>query len=135
MPGFHRASEAAVNVFRVDETYLFKHYFDGDEVFDRLKHYYNNQHYRFEIPAEDFEEISEFLQEHGYALVEVENIEEFVVVVEKYTEHPDNIFKASVMQRGDADYNVFLMKDQVAVEDAVHNGATRVTDTDLAVPF
>ena len=44
MASFHRASHERVNIFVVDETHLFKHYFDGEGIFDRLRRYYNNQH-------------------------------------------------------------------------------------------
>lgn len=135
MAEFRRAGDEQVNVFEVDEWYLFKQYFDGDEVFDRLKQYYNNQHYRFEVPLDDFENLRSFLAEYGYGLVVVDAIEEFVVVVEKYTSHPENIFKQSVMQRSVDGYNCFLMTDQTAVEQAVHDGATRLTETELSNPF
>ena len=135
MASFRRAGDERVNVFEVDELYLFKHYFDSDEVFDRLKQYYNNQHYRFEVPPDDFEALRSFLGEHGYGLVVVSAIDEFVVVVEKYTSHPENIFKQSVMQRSVDGHNCFLMTDQAAVEQAVHDGATRLTETELSTPF
>lgn len=48
MAAFRRAGDEWVNVFEVDETHLFKHYFDGEAMFDRLKQYYNNQQYRSE---------------------------------------------------------------------------------------
>jgi hypothetical protein len=114
---------------------LFKHYFDGKEVFVRLKRYYNNQQYRFEVPSGEFEAIRSFLAEHGYGLVVVDAIEAFVEVVKQYTKHPNNFFNASVLQRAADGYNYFLMTDQKAVEDAVHEGAIRLTNTDLQNPF
>lgn len=48
-------------------------------------------------------------------------------------EQPDDIFKGSVLQRSDGDHNLFVLTDQVAVEQAVHQGATRITETDLVV--
>jgi len=124
-----------VNVFEVDGTYLFKHYFDGAAVFQRLESYYNNQQYRFEVPPGRFPELREFLDVHGYELTVVDGVEEFVVVVEKYTAHPDDIFKASVMQRAADGYNHFLLTDQPAVERAVAGGAVRLTETALENPF
>jgi len=135
MAAFRRAGQEQVNVFEVDETYLFKHYFDGDEVFDRLKQYYNNQQYRFELPPDEFEDLQSFLAKYGYGLVVVNAIKEFVVVVEKYTIHPENIFKESVIQRSVNDHNCFLMTDQAAVEQATQERATRLTETDLNHPF
>lgn len=135
MGSFRRASTEQVNVFEVDESYLFKHYFDGEDVFDRLKDYYNNRQYRFEVPPDEFEEIRSFLDDHGYGLVIVDELAEFVVVVEKYTAHPENIFKQSVIQRSVDGTNCFLMTEQTAVEQAVHEGACRLTEMDLPNPF
>jgi hypothetical protein len=135
MAEFRRASHEQVNVFEVDDIYLFKHYFDNEEVFDRLKQYYNNQQYRFEVPPDEFEDLHSFLEEHCYGLVVVDVLEAFVVVVKVYTAHPDNIFKASVIQRTVDGYNCFLLTDQMAVEQAVQNGATRLTETNVPNPF
>jgi hypothetical protein len=135
MAEFRRAGDEQVNVFEIDETYLFKHYFDNEEVFDRLKRYYNNQQYRFELPADTFEELRSFLAEHGYGLVVVEAVEEFAVVVKKYTQHPENIFKGSVIHRSVDGYNCFLMTDQAAVDRATREGAIRLINTDLENPF
>ena len=130
-----RTGEGEVNVFRVDERFLFNHYFEGETVFDRLKQYYNNQQYRFEVPPEEFDGLRTFLADHGYLLAVVDDVAPFVVVVQKYTYHPENIFKDSVMQRGDANYNYFLMKDRAAVDGVVENGATPIDRTDLEHPF
>jgi len=135
MAEFRRAGDEQVNVFEIDETYLFKHYFDGEEVFDRLKRYYNNQEYRFEVPADAFEDLRSFLAEHGYGLVVIDSVAEFAVVVKKYTQHPENIFKGSVIHRSVDGYNCFLMTDQAAVDRATRDGAIRLTNTDLENPF
>jgi len=135
MAAFRRAGDEQVNVFEIDETYLFKQYFDDEDVFDRLKPYYNNQQYRFEVPPDEFEDLRSFLTEYGYGLAVVDVIEEFVVVVEKYTAHPENIFKESVIQRSIDGYNCFLMTDQTAVEQATREHATRLAETELDHPF
>lgn len=133
--GFRLASHERVNAFPVGDDYLFKHYFEGDHVFARLKDYYNPQGYRFEVPAAAFEDVQSFLANHGYGLVTVEVVSAFVVVVPKYTAHPDRIFKYSVIHRSIDEYNCFLLKDQEAVERAVEGGATRLTATDIDNPF
>lgn len=135
MAAFRPATHEPINAFLIDGVYLFKHYFDGDEVFSRLRTYYNNQQYRFEVPEEDFDTIWSFLADHGYGLVTVDAPEAFVVVVRKYTQHPENIFKESVMHRSIPDFNCFLMTSQDAVERATIAGATRLTDTNLDNPF
>lgn len=135
MTAFRRASHERVNVFEVDGLYLFRHYFDGEETFARLKPYYNNRQYRFEVPPEEFEELRAFLAERGYGLVVVDAAEEFAIVVRKYTAHPENVFEASVLQRSVDGYNCFLMADREALDRAIEEGATRLVDTDFENPF
>lgn len=135
MGGFRRAGREQVNVFEVDDVYLFKHYFDGDHVFARLKEYYNNQAYRFEVPPSEFAALKSFLDEEGYGLVRVEDATPFVVVVRKYTAHPENIFKGSVIHRSMDGFNSFLMTDQESVEAAVEGGAERLRASDVENPF
>lgn len=135
MMAFHRASSERVNVFEVDESYVFKHYFDGDDVFARLRPYYNFHQYRFEVPPEEFDELREFLDDEGYGLVVVDAVEEFVVAVKQYRSHPDKIFKRSVMQRSADGYNFFLLTDAEAVDRALDDGARQVDDVPAESPF
>lgn len=132
---FRRASQERVNAFPVGDRYLFKQYFEEDPVFARLKEYYRPGEYHFAVPADEFGAVQSFLADRGYGLVAVDPVEAFVVVVRKYTAHPDRIFKYSVTHRGQGDYNCFLLKDREAVERAVDDGATRIADTDLESPF
>jgi hypothetical protein len=124
-----------VNAFRVDDRYLFKHYFEGEDVFARLKQYYHNQGYRFEVPPDEFERVRAFLADEGYDLVVREDPDPFVVVVEQYTAHPEDVFTESVVHRSVEGYNCFLLTDRMAVARAVSEGATRLADTDLDGPF
>jgi len=130
-----RTADVQVNAFEVDGTYLFKHYFEGEDVFDRLRPFYNHSQYRFEVPPEEFAELRGFLAEQGYELVVVEALAKFVVAVEKYTAHPESIFEDSVGQRSADGHNCFLLTDQYAVAGAVAEGATRLPETDLPNPF
>jgi hypothetical protein len=135
MGSTERTGVGRVNAFPVDERFLFKHYFEGETVFDRLKPYYNNQQYRFEVPPAEFDGLRTFLADHGYLLAVVDDLDPFVVVVEKYTHHPENVFKDSVIQRGDATHNYFLLKDEAAIDRVVRNGATPIGRTDFDHPF
>lgn len=135
MAEFRRAGTEQVNVFWVDETYVFKGYFDSDKIWSRLKQFYNNQQYRFEIPPDEFGWVRSLLEEHGYGPVVVDEVPEFVVVVKKYTNHPENVFKASVMHRSVDQFNCFLVKDQAEMERLIQEGATPITETGLENPF
>lgn len=130
-----RSGTQEIHVFPVDEFYLFKHYFDDEAVWDRLKRWYNNQQYRFEVPESEFGDVRSFLEDEGYGVTVIESLEKFVVVVKKYTGHPENIFKESVIQRSVDGYNCFLMTDQMAVARAVDEGAVRFGETGLSSPF
>lgn len=123
MEEFHRAGHERVNAFPVDEEYWFKHYFDDDEVFADVRSFYNPADYRFELPADRLSDVQSRLAEHGYGLVVVEAVEEFVVVKRKYTTHPRSIFRGAVLQRSVDQFNCFVMKDQAAVEQAIDLGA------------
>ncbi|MFB6254792.1 MAG: hypothetical protein ABEI06_09285 [Halobacteriaceae archaeon] len=124
-----------VNAFLIEDTYLFKHYFEGDEVFDILREYYNNYQYRFEVPVDEFNWVQSVLASHSYALVEVEDFRPYIVVVKQYTNHAENIFKDSVHHTSEQGYNFFLMKNKTAVETCIKQGATALQDHDMPSPF
>ena len=132
MPTFE-VDRVPINVFLVDGKYLFKHYFEWDDLFASLRQYYNQTAYRFEVSTDAFNEVRTLLEDRYFDVTVVDNPERFCVLREKYTEHPKVLFKASVLQREHKDYNVFLMKDQLSVEQAVNNGATRLADSDVDV--
>ena len=132
-PARSRAAGSAVNVFRFDGTYYFRHYFTGETVFARLRRFYENQQYRFAVPVSEFDGVRRFLETHGYDLQVVADPERYTVAVRKYTAHPDNIFKEAVDQRSRDGYNLFVLSDLAAVEDAANNGATRLRETELSL--
>lgn len=128
-------ADERVNVFRFDDRYLFKHYFDGEAVFERLKPHYDAEEYRFDVPAHRFEPLRVFLGERGYDLRVVDDPEEYVVAVRKYSEHPEGIFGDAVFQWHGTDHNCFLLRDQRAVEAAVRDGALWLPETRISVTF
>jgi hypothetical protein len=134
MPSFDVDRER-INLFAVDDRYLFKQYFEEDDLFAELRRYYNEDDYRFEVPQERFDEIRNILQEYFYDPVVVDEPEQFCVVYPKYSDHPDVLFKASVLQRSTGDHHVFLMKDELSVDQAVNNGAERLSDASVDSPF
>ena len=109
MAEFRRAGDEQVNVFEIDGTYLFKHYF-APSAYGCLRPHYDHASYRFELPAASFDDVRRRLAGHGYALEPVAALSPYVVVVRQYTAHPDNIFKASVHQWSRDGYNLFLAR-------------------------
>lgn len=131
MPEFEVDREQ-IYVFEVDDTYLFKHYFERNDIFSELSDYYVRDEYRFEVPNEDFSNVAKFLEDNYYELNIVENLSEFCVVKEEYTEHADILRNAALKWNRDG-YNFFLMKDPISVDQAIEEGATRLEDTDMVL--
>lgn len=97
------------NVFEVEEMYLFKQYFDRDEVFKELRPYYNADFHRFEISQDDFDDVDELLDQHFYSTNVVSEPERFCVVYPEEGDVPDVLFIASVLQQRTGDHLLFLM--------------------------
>ena len=133
--GAHPDREVSLNAFHVGDSYLFKHYFESEAVFDRVRRYYDDDRYRFAVPTNEFDGVRRFLRDEGYALEPVASPDDYVVTVRKYTTHPDNIFETSVLRRTHGDYTLFLLKDENAVATAVTDGATRLRESPLSVTF
>lgn len=122
-----------INVFEINGTYVFTHYFDNNEVFDQLRQYYNQSAYRFEVPTKDeLDQVDELLDEYFYDLEVVDDVEPFCVVKDKYSEHSD-ILRNTVVKFERGQHNVFVMKDKLAAEQAVEQGATPLDETDVDI--
>lgn len=120
-------------VFELDGTYVFKHYFEREDVFEAVADYYDREAYRFEVPRREWGDVAATLREFFYEPEVVEDVDDFVVVKEAYTEHAE-ILKHSVANWSRRGYNFFLMKEPHWVERAVQaHEATRVAETDLVV--
>lgn len=131
MPQFDVEAER-INVFEIDDQYLFKYYFDRTDLFEEFREYYNDEEYRFEIPAEEFDAIRERLAEEYFDPVIVEDLESFCVVKEKYTEHAE-ILKNSVANWERRGHLFFLMKDELSVKEALERGADRLEETEFVL--
>ncbi len=118
-----------INVFKVGNRYLFKHYFENRKIFEKLEKYYVRHRYRFEIPSETYGAFKKELESEGYKLEEVEDPEPLCVVKPKYTEMKE-ILKKSVYKEVKKDDLIFVMKDKVAVEEAVQLGAKPLEETE-----
>jgi len=58
-------------------------------VFEALSEYYNEEAYRFEIPAEELDVFREELTGEYIEVVVAEELESYCVVIEQYTEYGD----------------------------------------------
>ncbi len=121
-----------IRVFPMDDEYWFSHYFDRQDLFQRLREYYNDDAYRFEIPAEAFETVREELADEYIELDVVEDREAFCVVKEQYSEYGE-ILRDSVAHWERRGQRFFLMKDDLAVREALERGAERLEDTEYVL--
>jgi hypothetical protein len=131
MPEFDVDPER-IRVFPMDGEYWFSHYFDRQDLFQRLREYYNEDDYRFEIPADEFETVRQELAEEYVELDVVEDREAFCVVKEQYSEYGD-VLRDSVAYWERRGQRFFLMKDDLAVKEAVERGAERLADTEYVL--
>jgi hypothetical protein len=119
-------------VFKIDDEYLFSEYFDHTDLFEQLVEYYDDDTYRFEVPAEEFDEVQSLLEEFYYDPVIVDEPAAFCVVKPIYAEHAMTL-KQSVLSWERDQHRFFLMKSPLTVDDAVKRGATRLADTDYVL--
>jgi hypothetical protein len=131
MPQFDVDAER-ITVFCIDEEYLFSHYFDQTDVFEDLSAYYTEDAYRFEVPAEDFDAVRGRLEEAYFAPEVVTDLEPYCVVIGKYDEHAA-ILRESVVTWERRGHRFFVMKDDLAVKEALEQGADRVSETEFAL--
>lgn len=127
----HRADET-IPLFSIGDAYYFKYYFEDRELFGELSQYYNNEDYRFEVPSDEIDAVVQLLNENGKHPQRVTEPDSYVVVKKKYTNHPDVLFKKSVLKADTPGFNLFLMQDEPAVETAVTSGATPLGETNLS---
>ncbi|MFA9516606.1 hypothetical protein ACERIT_05225 [Halopenitus sp. H-Gu1] len=131
MPQFDVDAER-INLFEIDGQYLFKQYFERTDLFEEFREYYNDDAYRFEIPQDDLDVVRERLTEAYFEPVIVDDLESFCVVKEKYTEHAE-ILKHSVTHWERRGHLFFIMKDELAVKEAVERGADQLEETEFVL--
>lgn len=131
MPDFDVTPER-ITAFHLDDEYVFTHFFERTDIFESLQKYYNHTEYRFDVPADEFEDVREQLADYYYEFDVVDDLEPYCVVKEAYTPHAD-ILKSSVIHWSRDGYNFFVMKDEASVAQAVEQGATPIAETALVL--
>ena len=112
-----------INVFKVGKLWLFKYFFDNRELFEALLDHYNKDLYRFEFKSTGARNNAlKLLERNGFDYDLVENLQGYMVKLPKFAKYAQ-ILKNSVATKETATERLFLMKDLVAVEEAVGQGA------------
>ena len=112
-----------ITIFKLGKLWVFKQFFDKREVFDALLDYYNRDQYRFEFKSIGARNNAlKILERNGFDYDLVESLLGYVVDLPKSAKYAQ-ILKNSVAFKETANERIFLMKDLVAVEEAVGLGA------------
>ena len=129
MPTFD-VGQDEITAFEFGQTYLFKQYFDKDDLFQQHQEYYNPDKCRFEIPGEELSEVSQILDRFFNELRIADEPMDYCVVQKKQVDSSE-ILRNSVANQRRGNYEIYLMKNELSVRQAVKKGATRLGKTDL----
>lgn len=117
-----------INIFRLRDKYVFKHYFKERELYTELSKHYNTGNYRFEIrKEEELDQIIILLEKHGYqiGIIQEPAQHEFTVKISRYKKHAP-ILKKAVDVFDEGDDRIMVLKDRVSVEEALGMGAEKL---------
>ena len=125
MPEFDvKRKRTRINVFKIDKIYVFKHFFDGKEIFKGLVDFHNSDSYRFEMKnAGVRNKVMKFLEmKGGFDVYLIENPADFMVKISRNKKYA-GILRNSVDFKETIDTRIFIMKDMATVEEAISLGA------------
>jgi len=113
-----------INVFKVGKLWVFKHFFDDNkELFRQLADHYNRETYRFEFKSvRERNQALKLLERNGFDAYLIEDLKGYVVKLDKFRKYAP-VLRNSVAFTETAKEGIFLMKDLVAVEEAIQFGA------------
>ena len=129
MPTFDVEQEE-ITAFEFGQTYLFKQYFDKDDLFQQLQEHYNSDKYRFEVPGGEISKVRQILDSFFYELKIADEPMDYCVVQDKQVDSSD-ILRNSVANQRQGNYEIYLMKNEMSVGQAIEKGATRLKKADL----
>lgn len=114
MPSFDVEQEE-ITAFEFGQTYLFKQYFDENDLFQQLQEHYNSDKYRFEVPGGELLEVKQILDSFFYKLKIAHEPLDYCVVQNKQADSSD-ILRNSVANQRRGNYEFYLMKDEISVK-------------------
>jgi hypothetical protein len=129
MPTFN-VDTTKILMFKVEDGYFFRYYFDNEAMFDALRDYYGADNCHFEIPADGLNAVQQRLKDCFYELRVVEDLRTYCVAIQKNSDYSD-IIRSAVRTKEQSDYLMVLLKDELSVEQAIEQGATRLEKSDL----
>lgn len=127
MPEFNvQTKRKRINVFKIGDFYMIKHFFDDKEIFKKMVDYYNPETYQFVMKNEEAKNKAiEYLQmKAGFDIQIIEDPTDFMVKIGKDKKY-GAILRNSIDYREMKDARIFVMKDMASVEEAVSLGAEK----------
>jgi hypothetical protein len=123
-----------ITFFKLGKLWVFKQFFDNHELFNALLDYYNKDLFRFEFKyIGSRNNALKLLEKNGFDYDLVEDLKGYVVQLPKRAKYAQ-ILKNSVAFKETTNERLFLMKDLVAVEEAVGLGAKIVEEDVIKSP-
>lgn len=122
-------SRKKINIFTIGKQYCFKQFFDDKGIFQSLSDYYNDSKYRFECNTTDeLDNIMSILIQAGFEPIIIKDFQTFLVKIDRFKKY-GIILKNSIEQTELGSDRIFLMKDDLSVEQAIEDGAEPFTDS------
>jgi len=115
-----------INLFKAGNRWIFKYYFEDQEIFRELAEYYDKNGYRFVFKTlGERNKALKILERKGFEIALIENARGYVVKLGRYSRYAP-LLKNSVAHIETPEWRIFLMKDLAAVEEALRLGAKLV---------
>ncbi len=113
------APKKNITIIKAGHHWLFKHFFEDKDLFRELADYYDKDGYRFVLrtPGER-NLVQKLLERRGFEVVVAEDSRGYVVKLSRHSRYAA-VLKSSLAQIETDEWRVFLMKDQVAVKEAL----------------
>ncbi len=122
------SAKERINIFKIGDLWCFKYFFSGGEHFKDLADYYNRAKYRFELKdIDERDRVIKYLDENGFATIQIEDPSDYVVSIDKFKKYAP-ILRNSIDSTEKEKERTFIMKDLASVEEAISNGAKKVSD-------
>ena len=130
MPTFDIETEE-ITAFEIGDTYIFKKYFDEDQLFKQMETNYNEDKYRFEIPESDLKQVRQTLDKYYYELEVADSINDYCVVVDKKSKSA-NTLRNSVMRKHRGQHEILIMKNKLSKEQSLEKDAVSLQKSEVA---
>ena len=130
MPTFDIETEE-ITAFEIGDRYIFRTYFDENQLSKQLDTYYNENKYGFEIPDSGLREVRQVLEKYYYALEVVDSVEDYCVVVDRKSKSASTV-RNSIMREHRGQHETLVIKDELSKEKSSEKDAVNFQKSEVA---